>query len=185
MRIRSSVFPVVLVVLLAVLSGGAASACSKNVAGCIYSDGKFAPFEIEFTTETSAGGLKVDVGISQRLEQGLFDDQWKFRTKITGFVYGLYGSIVDSSDFTILPDNRYQTRKFSRKAKIYGMFPIAPTSFKQKIEWSGSKQGRVKSKYKGDWYEYGIDHTVLDQALLPLQMRVDLVNEGPDLGDKV
>ena len=69
---------------------------SNDVAQCMYADGKFAPFEIEFTTETSAGGLNVDVGISQRLEKGVFDDQWKFRTKITGFLYGLYGSVTRS-----------------------------------------------------------------------------------------
>ena len=140
---------------------------SNDVAQCMYADGKFAPFEIEFTTETSAGGLNVDVGISQRLEKGVFDDQWKFRTKITGFLYGLYGSVTDYSEFTILPDNHYRTKKFSRKAKIYGVFPIAPTSFKQKFEWDGRNRGRVKSKYKGDWYKYSVDGTVLDQALLP------------------
>jgi hypothetical protein len=158
--------------------------CDRNIAECIYSNGKFAPYEVKFSTETSAGGLNVDVGISQRLEKGTFDNNWEFRTKITGFIYGLYGSVVDSSDFTILADNSYQTKKFSRKARVYGMIPIAPTSFKQKFEWDDATTGRVKSKYRGDWYKYGVDHTIIDQAILPLQLRQDLVKEGPDLGIK-
>lgn len=156
--------------------------CDGDIARCIYSDGKFAPFEIKFTTETSAAGLDVDVNIYQRLENNFFDDTWQFRTKITGFVYGLYGSIIDSSEFIILPDNSYRTQKFSRKAKAYGVFPIVPTSFKQDFEWTRGDSGYVKSKYKGDWYSYYIDSSVIDQAILPLQLRVDLVKRGPDLG---
>lgn len=156
--------------------------CDGDIARCIYADGKFAPFEIKFTTETSAAGLNVDVNIYQRLENNFFDDTWQFRTKITGFVYGIYGSIIDSSEFIILPDNSYRTQKFSRKAKAYGVFPIVPTSFKQNFEWSEGDSGYVRSKYKGDWYSYTIDSSVIDQAILPLQLRMDLLKRGPDLG---
>ena len=159
--------------------------CETDIARCIYSQGKFAPFEIKFTTETSAAGLDVDVNIYQRLENNFFDDTWQFRTKITGFVYGLYGSIIDSSEFVILPDNSYRTQKFSRKAKAYGMFPIVPTSFKQEFNWSRDDSGYVRSKYKGDWYTYYIDSSVIDQAILPLQLRVDLLKRGPDIGTVV
>ena len=159
--------------------------CEGDIARCIYSQGKFAPFEIKFTTETSAAGLDVDVNIYQRLENNFFDDTWQFRTKITGFVYGLYGSIIDSSEFVILPDNSYRTQKFSRKAKAYGMFPIVPTSFKQEFNWSRDDSGYVRSKYKGDWYTYYIDSSVIDQAILPLQLRVDLLKRGPDIGTVV
>ena len=174
-----------LVSALLVLLSTSGWACEGSIAECIYSNGRFAPFEIEFSTETSAGGLNVNVDISQRLEKNLFDEHWEFRTKITGFVYGLYGSVTDTSEFTIRPDNSYRMLKFSRKAKIYGIFPIAPTSFKQKFKWRDATSGHVKSKYKGDWYSYEIDHTILDQAILPLQLRVDLLKDGPDMGTRV
>lgn len=159
--------------------------CGGKVADCIYADGKFAPFEIDFTTETSAGGIDVSVSLTQELKRNTFDDSWQFSTAIKGFVYGLYGSIIDTSEFTVRPDRSYRTEKFSRKARVYGIFPVQSTSFKQNFHWRSEKSGHVKSKYKGDWYAYYIEADVLDQAVLPLQMRKDLMNDGPDLGTRV
>ena len=163
----------------------AAWSCDGEVTACIYSDGKFAPFEVKFTTETSAAGLNVNVNISQRLEASWFNEHWTFRTKITGFAYGLYGSIIDTSEFSILSDNSYQTQNFSRKAKVYGFIPIVQTSFKQDINWRSARAGHVNSRYKGERYRYTIEPGILDQALLPLQLRADLLRDGPDLGTKV
>jgi hypothetical protein len=100
-------------------------------------------------------------------------------------VYGLYGSVIDTSEFSILPDNSYRTQNFSRKAKVYGVIPIIQTSFVQDFNWKSERVGHVRSRYKGDWYSYSIGSGILDQALLPLQLRSDLLREGPDLGTKI
>lgn len=163
-----------------------AQACEIRFVECIYENGRFAPFKIEFDTETSAGGVKINVGMSQQLEDTWAGDEWQFKTKLTGFVYGLYGSITDTSEFTVLLDNSYRTQKFSRTAKVYGMFPVAPTSFKQSIDWERDwREAEVRSKYKGEWYEYPIEAGVLDQAIIPLQLRRDLIAGGPDIGTVV
>jgi len=163
--------------------GGVSWSCEGSPVECPFTGGKFAPFEVDFTSETSAGGIDVSVGVKQELKKAAFDDDtWQFRTIIKGFVFGLYGSIVDESEFSLRPDLSYQTRSFSRKARVYGVFPVQATSFKQNFFWQNAKSGHVKSKYKGDWYAYYIDAGVLDQALLPLQLRKDLMSEGPDLG---
>ncbi|MGI9293600.1 MAG: DUF3108 domain-containing protein, partial [Pseudomonadales bacterium] len=156
--------------------------CEIRFVECIYEDGRFAPFRVKFNTETSAGGVNLNVKMSQELEDSWRGDKWNFRTKLTGFVYGLYGSITDDSEFTILPDNSFRSQRFSRSAKVYGMFPVAPTSFKQTIEWHNWQSAEVRSKYKGDWYEYPIQAGVLDQAIIPLQLRRDLLADGPDIG---
>ncbi len=159
-------------------------ACEIRVVECIYTDGRFTPFEAEFSTETSAAGVALNVKISQTLETGWSGNNWKFRTKLSGFVYGLYGSITDSSEFTILADNSFRTTSFSRSARVYGIFPVSPTSFKQKFEWDNWESGSVSSKYRGEWYHYPIEGSILDQALLPLQLRMDLLTDGPNLGTR-
>ncbi len=162
-----------------------ASACDTYPVDCFYFDGHFLPFTINFSTETSVAGLAVNVGVSQQLQQQRRDDTWSFETKITGFVYGLYGSIIDSSDFTILPDNSYQTRDYARKAHLYGIIPLRSTSFRQKFKWADDGVGEVESHYKDKWYEYNIEPGTLDQGLILLQLRSDLIHNGPDIGTKV
>lgn len=162
-----------------------ASACEKNYVDCFYYDGKFLPFSINFSTETSVAGLAVNVGVSQQLQQQRRGDNWNFETKITGFVYGLYGSIIDSSDFSILPDSSYQTWDYAREAHLYGIIPLTSTSFRQKFEWGDDGTGQVKSHYKDKWYQYSIEPGTLDQGLILLQLRSDLIRSGPDIGTKV
>lgn len=162
-----------------------AAACEKNGAECFYREGKFLPFTSYFSTQTSVAGLKVNLDISQQLKRQRRDDSWNSETKITGFVYGLYGSIIDSSDFIILPDNSYQTQNYSRSAHLYGVIPLTSTSFSQQIEWENNGQGEVRSRYKDKWYEYTIEPGTLDQGIILLQLRSDLLSQGPDIGTKV
>lgn len=123
-----------------------ASACTGDQAGFCHED-YISPYLANFSSQASVAGLDVDVGVSQHLQRHRRGDGWNFETKITGFVYGLYGSITDSSDFSILPDNSYQTRHYSRKAQLYGVIPIEPTSFRQQFKWYEDGTAEVRSRY--------------------------------------
>ena len=159
-----------------------ALACENGQPACFYRDGQFTPFSVDFSTETSVAGLNVNLSVSQTLQWQESQEQWNFLTKISGFVYGLYGSIIDSSDFSVLPDSGFQTLKYSRKAHLYGVIPLKQTTFHQQFQWRGDGSADVKSRYKDKWYEYGIDPGTLDQGLILLQLRSDLLANGPDIG---
>ncbi len=161
-----------------------AIACDNGQLACFYQDGKFAPFGVDFSTEASVAGLDVNISVSQTLSWQERGEHWNFQTKITGFVYGLYGSITDTSDFSTLPDNSYQMLNYSRKANLYGVIPLKKTSFYQQFQWRENGLGEVKSRYKDNWYEYDIEPGTLDQGLILLQLRADLLSQGPDIGTK-
>lgn len=164
----------------------AANRCAEQATACFDKNGALTPFTIKLATETSAGSVNLSLSITHQLKDNN-DGNWEIRTKLSTFVYALYGSITDKSEFLMAPGQEIPLPlNFSRSARVYGIFPVTATSFKQTFNWEANgKKGTVKSRYRGDWYNYFINSNTTSQALIPLRLRLDLIEQGPNLGTVV